>query len=88
MKFCPGSIYTAMECYDALMELEKIGLPIRDYNDEFKGAAFRDDKSKLMFAYDYERRNLHPSARWNSNETAVKSRVRTVGRAAIPICAW
>ncbi len=46
----------AMEAYDALMELEKIGLPIRDYKDEFKGAPFRDDKTKLMFAYDYERK--------------------------------
>ena len=46
----------AMEAYDALMELEKIGLPIRDYNDEFKGAPFRDDKTKLLYAYDYDRK--------------------------------
>ena len=27
---------------------------IRDTEDEFKGAEFRDDETKLMFAYDYE----------------------------------
>ncbi len=44
----------AMESYDALLDLEKWGCPIRDMDDEFEGAAFRDDKSRLMFAYDYK----------------------------------
>ena len=36
-----------------LLELEKMGMKIRDSEDEFKGAEFRDEKTKLMFAYDY-----------------------------------
>lgn len=42
------------ESYDALLDVEKAGIKIRDEEDEFKGAGFRDEKSKLMFAYDYE----------------------------------
>ena len=42
------------EGWDNLVELEKMGAKIRDTDDEFKGADFRDDESKLMFAYDYE----------------------------------
>ena len=44
---------TSMESYDCLLELEKMGMKIRDSEDEFKGADFRDEKTKLMFAYDY-----------------------------------
>jgi succinate dehydrogenase/fumarate reductase flavoprotein subunit len=44
---------TARESYDCLLELEKMGMKIRDSEDEFKGAEFRDEKTKLMFAYDY-----------------------------------
>lgn len=44
------------EGYDRLLDIESIGGKIRDTSDEFKGAAFRDDKTKLMFAYDYESR--------------------------------
>jgi succinate dehydrogenase/fumarate reductase flavoprotein subunit len=41
------------EGYDRLLDIEKMGGKIRDTDDEFKGAAFRDEDSKLMFAYDY-----------------------------------
>ncbi len=41
------------ESYDILLDLEKLGMKIRDSEDEFKGAEFRDDASKLLFAYDY-----------------------------------
>ena len=44
---------TSMESYDCHLELEKMGMKIRDSEDEFKGADFRDEKTKLMFAYDY-----------------------------------
>jgi succinate dehydrogenase/fumarate reductase flavoprotein subunit len=51
---CGVSQYiTSRESYDCLLELEKMGVKIRDSEDEFKGAEFRDDKTKLMFAYDY-----------------------------------
>jgi len=44
----------ARESYDTLLELEKMGAKVRDTEDEFKGAAFRDEKTKFLFAYDYE----------------------------------
>jgi succinate dehydrogenase/fumarate reductase flavoprotein subunit len=47
---------TCKESYDALLDLEQWGLKIRDVDDEFVGAEFRDGKTKLMFAYDYENR--------------------------------
>ena len=42
------------EGYDRLLDIEKMGGKIRDTDDEFKGAAFRDEESRLMFAYDYK----------------------------------
>ena len=41
------------EGYDALTEMEPWGCKIRDVDDEFKGAEFRDEESKFCFAYDY-----------------------------------
>jgi succinate dehydrogenase/fumarate reductase flavoprotein subunit len=41
------------EGYDRLLDMEKIGGKVRDTEDEFKGAEFRDEKTKLLFAYDY-----------------------------------
>ena len=40
--------------WDNLMELEKLGLHFRDEEDEFAGAPFRDEKTKIMYAYDYK----------------------------------
>lgn len=45
---------TAKNAWNALMELEKLGLNIRDVDDEFAGAPFRDEETKLMYAYDYK----------------------------------
>lgn len=42
------------EGYDRLLDLEKMGGKIRDTEDEFKGAEFRDEGTKFLFAYDYE----------------------------------
>jgi len=42
------------ESYDALLDVEKMGVKIRDVDNEFAGAEFRDEETKLMFAYDYE----------------------------------
>lgn len=42
------------EGYDRLLDLETFGGKIRDTEDEFAGAEFRDEKTKLMFAYDYK----------------------------------
>lgn len=45
------------ESYDALLDLENMGVKVRDVDDEFAGAEFRDEKTKLMFAYDYENKH-------------------------------
>ncbi|MFX1469309.1 MAG: FAD-dependent oxidoreductase, partial [Promethearchaeota archaeon] len=42
------------EGYDRLLDLEKMGGKIRDTENEFTGAEFRDEKTKFLFAYDYE----------------------------------
>ncbi len=54
--YCNGlSRYiAARESYETLLELEKMGGKIRDSEDEFRGADFRDEKTKFLFAYDYE----------------------------------
>jgi succinate dehydrogenase/fumarate reductase flavoprotein subunit len=46
------------ESWDALLDLEKMGMKIRDTEDEFKGAEFRDEKTKLLFAGNYDDRSL------------------------------
>jgi succinate dehydrogenase/fumarate reductase flavoprotein subunit len=46
------------EGWDTLLECEKMGVQIRDVKDEFKGAEFRDEETKLMFAYDYKNRHV------------------------------
>ncbi len=46
------------ESWDTLLDCEKMGVQIRDAKDEFKGADFRDEKTKLMFAYDYKNRHI------------------------------
>jgi succinate dehydrogenase/fumarate reductase flavoprotein subunit len=40
--------------WDALLELEKFGLKIRDEDDDFAGAPTRDEETKLLKAYDYQ----------------------------------
>jgi len=45
---------SARESYDTLLEMEEMGGKIRDTEDEFKGADFRDEETKFLFAYDYE----------------------------------
>ena len=45
------------ESWDALLDLEKMGLKIRDEDDEFVGAEFRDEETKLLFCYDYENKH-------------------------------
>lgn len=42
------------EGYDRLLDMERFGGKIRDTEDEFAGAEFRDDETKLMFSYDYK----------------------------------
>jgi succinate dehydrogenase/fumarate reductase flavoprotein subunit len=46
----------ARESYPALLDVEKMGIKVRDVDDCFVGAPFRDEATKLMFAYDYDHR--------------------------------
>ena len=55
--FGHNSYLTCKESYDALLDLEEFGMRFRDEDDEFAGAEFRDEESKLMFAYDYDNRH-------------------------------
>jgi len=49
---------TCSEGWDTLLECEEMGVQIRDVQDEFKDAIFRDDETKLMFGYDYKSRHV------------------------------
>jgi succinate dehydrogenase/fumarate reductase flavoprotein subunit len=46
------------ESYETLLDLESMGARVRDGGDEFVGSEFRDDQTKLMFAYDYTGRHI------------------------------
>lgn len=56
--YCDGYVnaisryIASREGYDALLELEEMGGKIRDMEDEFKGAEWRDEETKFCFAYD------------------------------------
>ena len=46
------------ESWDALLDLEQWGVRIRDEDDDFIGAEFRDEETKLLFTYDYENKHV------------------------------
>ena len=63
-----NGIYRYIICkegWDTLLECEEMGVQIRDVKDEFKGADFRDQETKLIFAYDYK--NKHVLRVWGYN---------------------
>ncbi|MDR2664716.1 MAG: FAD-binding protein [Oscillospiraceae bacterium] len=45
------------EGWDTLLELEEMGVQIRDEDDEFKDTMFRDEETKLLFAYDLDNKH-------------------------------
>ncbi len=50
---------TYIQCasgYETLLELERMGAKVRDIDNEFAGAPFRDERTKLLYAYDYDNR--------------------------------
>ncbi len=55
--FGHAAYITCRESYDALLDLEKMGMRFRDEKDEFVGAEFRDPETRTMFAYDYENKH-------------------------------
>lgn len=48
-----GAYIQCKESYDTLLDIEQMGLKVRDLDDEFKGAPFRDEETRLLFSYDY-----------------------------------
>ncbi len=66
------------EGYDRLLDMETFGGKIRDTEDEFAGAEFRDEKTKLMFAYDYK--NKFTIRVWGSTfKPALAKEMRRLG---------
>ncbi len=54
-----NGISTYVQCasaYETLEDMERMGGKVRDVDDEYRGADFRDEASKLLFAYDYTSR--------------------------------
>ena len=72
------------EAYDALLELERMGAKIRDTEDVFKGAEFRDEKTKLLFAGDYV--NKYEIRVWGT--TFKPALYRELKRLGIKIYEW
>jgi succinate dehydrogenase/fumarate reductase flavoprotein subunit len=70
---------TCQEGYDALLDVEKMGVPVRDLNDEFVGAEFRDNKTKYMFAYDYESKHIIRIAGGGNIKPAMYQEVKQLG---------
>lgn len=67
-----------VEGYETLLEVERMGVKVRDSDDEFKGAEFRDEKTKLLFAYDYE--NRYTIRVWGHNmKSSLYREVRRLG---------
>lgn len=52
----------AMDGYEVLEEMERMGIQMRDVNDEFAGAEFRDEETKLLYAFDHK--NNHTIRFW------------------------
>ena len=73
------------EGWDTLLELEQMGVKIRDTDDTYKGSMFRDDETKLLFAYDVE--NKHCLRIWGNNIKPVLDReMRKLGVTIINHC--
>lgn len=68
----------ARESYDTLLEMEEMGGVIRDVKDEFKGAPFRDEETKFLFAYDYENK-LHFRVRGSTFKVSLYRRAKKMG---------
>lgn len=78
------------EGWDTLLELEQMGVQIRDERDEFKGSMFRDEETKLLFAYDVD--NKHCLRVWGNNiKPALDKEMRRLGCTVVNRCcvtAW
>ena len=67
-----------MEGWDTLLELEQMGVQIRDEDDDFKDTMWRDEETKLLFAYDVD--NKHCLRIYGNNIKPVVDReMRSLG---------
>lgn len=67
-----------MEGWDTLLELEQMGVQIRDEDDDFKDTMWRDEETKLLFAYDVD--NKHCLRIYGNNVKPVVDReMRSLG---------
>lgn len=67
-----------MEGWDTLQELEQWGVQIRDEDDEFKDTMWRDEETKLLFAYDVD--SKHCLRIWGNNiKPVVDKEMRRLG---------
>jgi succinate dehydrogenase/fumarate reductase flavoprotein subunit len=64
----PSRYIDARESWDTLLDCEKMGVRIRDLDGEFAGADFRDEETKLLFAYDYRNRHCLRIYGWNMKQ--------------------
>jgi len=72
----PSRYIDAKESWDALLDCEGMGVKIRDIEDNFKGAKFRDEETKLLFAYDYANRHCIRVFGWNMKQCLHKEMKR------------
>jgi len=68
----------ARESYETLLEMEKMGGVIRDVKDDFKGAPFRDEKTKFLFAYDYKNK-IHFRVRGSTFKVSLFKECKRLG---------
>ena len=73
-----GRYICARDSWDCLLELEKMGVKIRDNEDVFKGEEFRDEETKLLFAGDLTNKFC---IRWNGSgaQPAFKKELERLG---------
>ena len=73
-----GHMIETSEGWDRLQDIEKWGGKIRDTEGEFAGAPFRDDKTGLMYAYDYT--NRYTLRVWGTTfKPALTARMKALG---------
>lgn len=65
--FCAGHLMWIIhhEAYEALLDLESIGVKVRDDKGIFNDAPFRDPETGLLYAYDYDARYCIRPFSWN-----------------------
>lgn len=72
----PLRYVNAKEGWETLLDCEQMGVQIRDLRDEFKGADFRDDATRLLFAYDYQSKYDLRVFGWNMKPSLYKEMKR------------